>query len=81
MTAAHLQKTITHSVGKTMHRQGLTLIPGRLHHWTGANVENLADGIQLSQPAKHHDKGQFSITAVVEQQEATQLMGCAHALH
>ena len=45
MTAAYLQQTITHSVGKTMHRQGLTLIPGRLHHWTGADIENLADGI------------------------------------
>jgi len=59
----------------------LTLIPGRLHHWTGADVENLADGIQLSQPAKHHDKGQFSITAVVEQQKLRTLWECAHAPH
>ncbi len=74
MTAAYLQQTITHSVGKTMHRQGLTLVPGRLHHWTGADVENLADGIQLSQPAKHRDKGRFSITAVDEQQEVVRLI-------
>ena len=64
-----------------MHRQALTLIPGRLHHWTGADVENLADGIQLSQPAKQHDKGQFSITAVVEQPKSrTSRNACMHLI-
>ena len=64
-----------------MHRQGLTLIPGRLHHWTGADVENLADSIQLSQPAKQHGKGQFSITAVVEQRKLRTSWECTHAPH
>ena len=52
---AYLEQAILEGVGQTMHRQGLAPVPGGLDSGAGADVEHLADDIQLTQPAPLHD--------------------------
>lgn len=53
-TVAHLEQTVFEGVDKSVDSEGGASIPGGLDNGAGADIEHLADDIQLRQPAAYH---------------------------